>query len=384
MATIHDWGSPLRLGCHHLAAGLVEAGCDVAFVSSAISPVQVLRDRSTFLERRHRRARGGESHYDGRLWAYTPWSLLTPHNAPILRSRSLHRDWHRLTLPNVVRTVRKGGFGTVDLLYIDAPTQLFWLDEVEHGTSVARIGDRHAGFPGVSDQVLQLEGELIRSVDVVACSAYLIMDDVTAAGAKRTLYLPNGVDFGHFNSGDRSIPADLAAISRPVVMYVGEMAHWFDFQLMNELAVVMPEVSFVYIGPERMALASLVQRDNVHILGRRPFDALPGYLWNADVGLIPFDVERHASLVNAVHPLKLYEYLACGLPVVATRWDELERLHSPARLCEGTAQFTAALRSAITERPDPAAGIDFARQADWSNRVRLLLDMTLRHEATST
>lgn len=377
MATIHDWGSSLRLGCHHLAAGLAEAGCDVAFVSSAISPVQLLRDHDAFSERRQRRARGGETLYDGRLWAYTPWSLLTPHNAPMLRSRSLHRAWHHLTVPNVVRTVRGHGFGKVDLLYIDAPTQLFWLDKVEYGTSVARIGDRHAGFPGVSSRVLEMERELIRRVDIVACSAVLIVDDVAAMGARRTLDLPNGVDFRHFNAGDRSLPADLAVIPRPIAIYVGEMAHWFDFRLVNETAKAMPDVSFVFIGPDRMARTSLEQRANIHVLGRRPFDALPGYLWNADVGLIPFDVEGHASLVDAVHPLKLYEYLACGLPVVAARWDELQRLNSPAALYRGVGDHVAAIRAAIAAPLDPSAGIEFARKADWSSRVRLLLDATV-------
>lgn len=374
MATLHDWWSPLRLGCHHLAAGFVKAGCDVAFVSSAISPIQLLRDRREFLDRLERRRRGGEMVFDGRMWADMPVALLTPHNAPLLRGRRLHRGWHRLTVPNVVRAVRDHGFGEVDLLYIDSPTQIFWLDEVRHAVSVARIGDRYSGFAGVSPQIPELEQELIRRVDVVACSAHAIVDDVTRLGAQRTLHLPNGVDFDHFNHGDKSCPPDLDSIPGPIAMYVGDMASWFDFALVNSLTAAMPDVSFVFIGPDRMARSRLSHRDNAHILGRRPFESLPGYLWNADVGLIPFDVGGHASLVNAVHPLKLYEYLACGLPTVATRWQELERLDSPAVLCSGLDEFVVAIRALVDDPPDAAAGIEFARAADWSNRVSLLLE----------
>ena len=68
------------------------------------------------------------------------------------------------------------------------------------------------------------------------------------------------------------------------------------------------------------------------------------------MGLIPFDVQAYPALVHAVHPLKLYEYLACDLPVVATRWDELERLASPAILCDSVMDFQIAIRKALTDR----------------------------------
>jgi glycosyltransferase involved in cell wall biosynthesis len=373
MATVHDWASPLRLGCHHLAEGLVRAGCEVGFISGAVSPIQILRDRRDYADRWRRRKAAGETHWGGRLWAYTPLSLLTPHNAPLLRSGALQRDWHRLTVPNVIRMVREHGFADVDLLYIDSPAQIFWLDRIRSTRSVARIADRLAGFPGISPGVLTLERELIRSVDIVACSAHLIVEDVTALGARRTLHLPNGVDFDHFNLADRARPKDLASITRPIALYVGEMAHWFDFSLINQLTESMPDVSFVFIGPDRMARARLTSRGNVHILGRRPFEVLPAYLWNADVGLIPFDVAGHADLVNAVHPLKLYEYLACELPVVATEWDELSRLRSPAILCSGVSEFESAIRGVLSRPPAPSEGVAFARRADWSGRVRTLL-----------
>jgi glycosyltransferase involved in cell wall biosynthesis len=379
MATLHDWWSPLRLGCHHLAEGFVRAGCEVAYVSSAISPAQLVRDPRDFRDRLARRHRGGEVLFDGRMWAHTPLSILTPHNAPLLRARWLHEEWHRLTVPNVVRSVRSRGFGHVDLLYIDAPTQVFWLDKVSFATSVARIGDRHSGFRGVATPVLELENDLVRRVDRVACTAHLIMDDVTRMGARRVLHLPNGVDFDHFHHGDPTCPGDLEGIARPIALYVGEMAAWFDFALVNSLTEALPDVSFVFIGPDRMARTRLVPRDNVHILGRRPYSLLPGYLWNADVALIPFDVEHNRELVEAVHPLKLYEYLACGLAVVATRWDELARMCSPALLCDGVDGFVTALHEVIAHPPDPAEGFEFARRADWSNRVVSLLEETGVH-----
>ena len=222
--------------------------------------------------------------------------------------------------------------------------------------------------------MLELQRELIDSVDVVACSSVAIVDDLRNAGASNTLHLPNGVDYDHFARADRSKPAELNDIPGPIAIYVGDMATWFDYELVNRLTEAMPDVSFVFVGPDQMARARLTPRSNVHILGRRPFDDLPAYLWNADVGLIPFDVVHHAELVNAVHPLKLYEYLACELPTVATRWEELDRLDSPVALCDGFDETRRAIEAAIVQPADLAAGRAFAQRADWSSRVRLLLD----------
>ncbi len=108
------------------------------------------------------------------------------------------------------------------------------------------------------------------------------------------------------------------------------MHDWFDADLVNALTDELPEVDFVLIGPEKEIRPKLQARKILHLLGRRPFEALSSYLHHADVGIIPFNRTKHPNLVNAINPLKLYEYTACGLPVVATRWDELEQIHPPA------------------------------------------------------
>ena len=151
------------------------------------------------------------------------------------------------------------------------------------------------------------------------------------------------------------------------------MAEWFDFATLGRLVEAMPNISFVLIGPDGLARERLMPRSNLHILGPKSFVDLPAYLHNVDVGLIPFDVQAYPALVHAVHPLKLYEYLACGLPVVATRWQELERLASPAILCDSDTDFETAMRKALADPPDPRIGRDYARAADWRGRVELIL-----------
>ena len=230
-----------------------------------------------------------------------------------------------------------------------------------------------AGFAGFTAAMQGMEAALAKRVDLVAYSASALEPSVRALGARRTYHFPNGVDVDHFAMADRSMPADFAGIPRPIAIYVGALDDWFDYPAMDAMTAALPGVSFVLIGPPEAARARLAARANLHLLGRRPYGEIPRYLHNADVGLIPFDAAGHPDIVSAIHPLKLYEYLACGLPVVATRWEEIERLAGPAILCESAADHVAGISRALAAPRGPAEAVAYARRADWRERVGGLL-----------
>jgi glycosyltransferase involved in cell wall biosynthesis len=375
MACPNYWSSPFQVGSHHLARAFVGEGWDVAFISDPISPLhlagrrsQELRDRASIYQA------GGITDLDGHLWAYVPFALATPRMAPLLRSPWLHRNWSKLTIPNLARKARGRGFGEVDLLYFDSSIQRFWLDAIEHRRSVLRVADRNAGFAHHTNAMAVQQTELARGCDLVVYTARTLEPDVTAMGARRSFHLPNGVDFAHYANGDRTLPPDLATIPRPIAAYVGAIEEWFDFSTVNQLVAALPGVSFVIIGPEHLAKRRLTPRSNLYVLGRRPYEQMPRYLHNADVGLIPFDATNHRELVRGVHPLKLYEYLACGLPVVATEWEELAGLGSPATLCRNPEEFIEGVNAAVSSPNDQASAVAFARRADWGERTRVLIE----------
>lgn len=373
MACHLPWGSTFQVGSQQLARAFVAAGWDVCYVGNPVSPVQVLRRSPEVAERARAYRDGVVRDLDGHLTAIVPGALLTPHNTPMLRSPTLYRGWHRLTVPSIARQVRSLGFEGPDLLYIDSPIQGFWLDRAKPKASVMRIMDRMSGWPRYGATMNALEGEVARRVDLVAYSARTLEPYVAAMRPKEFLFLPNGVNLAHFADGSRELPPELAAIPRPTAVYVGAMADWFDWEAVERLAQARPGVSFVLIGPDATARQRLTARANLHLVGPVPYSRLPGFLWNADVGLIPFDVRGLPDLVNSIHPLKLYEYLACGLPVVATSWTELAALGSPARLATTPDELVAALDEALAD-DDVAPRAAFAAAADWSVRVATLLE----------
>ena len=108
---------------------------------------------------------------------------------------------------------------------------------------------------------------------------------------------------------------------------------------------------------------------NMRFLGLKAQAALPAYLAHADVALIPFVVSR---LTQAVSPLKVFEYLAMGVPVVSTPLVELRGMPH-VHLAEGPAAFAAAVGRAAAEPRDEAALSAFARANGWEARVDGLL-----------
>jgi len=188
------------------------------------------------------------------------------------------------------------------------------------------------------------------------------------------LHVSNGVDFEHFSKGSRAMPPEYKNIPKPIAVYVGAMEEWFDYELVNQSAQRLPHISFVMIGPDKIARRKLKRLPNLYILGPRAHAEIPPYLYNGDVGIIPFDVEGCPNLVRGVNPLKLYEYMACGLPVVSVEWQELKNIESPAVLCKTKEQFIREIDQAVSKAHAEDVCVDFAKRNDWSVRVASILN----------
>ncbi|MCO7570128.1 glycosyltransferase [Pseudomonas chlororaphis] len=364
---IHCWTSPMRVGSHAIATQFVQQGWEVAYVAAPISAFNFLRPNSPVFQARLQEYRaGGQRDLAGKLWHYVPFSLLAPSNRRFLRSPWLFSHWSKMSWPNASQVVRDAGFGEVDLLFLDSIYQPAWLDDIRYKRCVMRLADYNAGFEGYGAGARQSEMNTLARADLVVTASRGLSQWASEHGAREVMYLPNGVDCERF-AGQPPLPDEYAALSGPIAVFVGDISTWVDLALVEACARAMPEVNFVLIGPCVNAPAGMSA--NVHFLGVRPHQQLVGYLRHAHVGLIPFHLQKCGSLVEHIHPLKLYEYLAAGLPVVSSRWTELEGLQSPAVLCSSTAEFIAAVRAALNETGQGPRYQDYAQSASWPNRL---------------
>jgi teichuronic acid biosynthesis glycosyltransferase TuaH len=158
---------------------------------------------------------------------------------------------------------------------------------------------------------------------VVAAADVVLTSNAVLASRHREerpdlVMVENGVDLERFTP-EGALAPELESIDSPVVGYHGAIAPWLDTRLVRHLARARPDLTFVFVGPvdPRVSrqFASLWGLANLLHLGLRPADRIPEFVRRFDVGIIPFIVDE---MTSGVTPLKMYEYLACGVPVVAT------------------------------------------------------------------
>ncbi len=366
IGTANHWTSPFRVGSHHYAEQFAAAGWDVAFVSDPISPLHRLfaGDREQYRERLAIHREGGRRFLGGRLWAYVPYGLATVNTRAVLRSRWMARKWFRATIPRLDRVIEREGFAGADVLWIDSPSQAWMLDHLPHRRSVVRVADHTAGLPKVPAALVEVETEAVRKADLVVATARRLEERAKRLRDGPVLYLPNGVDFGLFADGAPPPPPEYAAIPSPRAVYAGAIGPWFDADLIAFAARRLPRVHFILIGPPAADLSSVAGLPNVHLLGRKPHEQLPAYFRHAQVGIIPF---KCSDLIQSVSPIKLFEYLAAGLPVVSVAWDEIAQYRGAGRV---SLTFGAVEFASEVERRAAEGGGEPQRTHEWADSFR--------------
>jgi len=228
--------------------------------------------------------------------------------------------------------------------------------------------DDHAAFPGAAPSVAEDERALMAAADlVVATSAAL--EHGACRVARNVVRVANGCEWERWSGGRDA--GELAGLPRPVVGYFGAVAEWFDAAAVAAVARARPAWSFVVVGAQAGGdLSPLGGLANVHLVGERRYAELPGLAAGFDVGLIPF---RRTPLTEAVDPVKVYEMLALGLPIVASGLPELERL-APEVECVGSGEELVAALDRAVERIGGRDGAERRRELARENRWEVRLD----------
>lgn len=282
--------------------------------------------------------------------------------------RALNRRW---TARMVARALT-----CCDVLWIYTPLALWAARVIAAKLVLYDCVDDYAAQPGCED-VREAEHALASEADLVFAS--------TAGLAARlgrlnphTHVLPNVADYDHFaraRDGQLPVPSGMAMLPRPILGYVGALDRYkFDAGLVERVALAYPSGSIVLIGPHGLvdhaadeALARLSMLPNVHLLGARPYAALPAYLQCFDVGLIPYRRNRYTAECS---PLKLHEYLAAGLPVVAAGLPALREFAGTIGYSDDGADFPALVARALAEGQTRAAERQaIARCYTWDAKV---------------
>jgi glycosyltransferase involved in cell wall biosynthesis len=285
-------------------------------------------------------------------------------------ARWLNRRFYSWSLR---RTCRKLGFhDPIALTFV--PSSADVVGTLGESLVVYYCVDEYSRFTGTDSRaIVEMERKLMEEADLVIASAAPLYQSKKTYNPNTHL-IPHGVDVEHFRKAclpNTEVPADFPARKGPVIGFFGLIEDWVDLELVGTLASMRPEWSFVLIGEVKRDTSPVRNLANVHLLGRRNYDSLPGYCKAFDVAILPFVINE---LTLAANPLKLREYLAAGLPVVATPLPEVKRLEGMVRLAARPREYLQeinALLKAGRHGPKMAESLRMDRES-WDERVEEL------------
>jgi glycosyltransferase involved in cell wall biosynthesis len=338
-----DWETDLWTNQHHLMARLAARGVRVLFVESLGLRRPTLAGRDVRrIARRLRRGLGGPRVRDG-------VSVLSPLVLPF-HGNSAVRAVNRRLLPfSVARAARRLGMQR-PILWAYVPQAEALLDALDPSVVVYHCVDDISAHPGIDTaSFLAAEQRFAGRADLVLASAPLLAERMRKHN-DNVLYAPNVADVDLFARAlDGPTDAALAALPGPRLVFTGAIAEQkLDLALLLELARARRDWTIALVGPVGLGdphtdVSALAAEPNVHLLGPRRYDELPAILRGADVGLIPY---RRSQLTDSIFPMKVYEYLAAGVPVVSTALPALEDVEGIERAGDA-ASFAAAVQRVL-------------------------------------
>lgn len=246
--------------------------------------------------------------------------------------------------------------------------QPFVIYDVLDDISIHAESDHAQGLPS-GQRAADHHQKLLAEANIITTSSEVLYQRICEQRPD-ALLVPNGVDVAHFT------PMPTPPNAAPVIGFHGAIAAWLDLDLLAEVARLRPEYQFRLIGPASVSLGALPRLEALPNLTHRgpiPYEKIPAQIARFDVGILPFKL---SALTHAVRPLKALEYLAMGLPVVAT---PLEELHDwPGVFTAATPElFAAALDRALAAKTairDDEQVLAFVKAADWRQTARPLVD----------
>jgi glycosyltransferase involved in cell wall biosynthesis len=360
-----EWDWETRLNCHHLAARLARAN-DVLFVDTIGGRTPAPREfRKVW--RRLRRIAGGVRTIEPRL------RVLAPFIIPIYGSRLFRRindvilGWQiRRAMPPKAKPI----------LWTFLPAHVGLAGKLNEKLVIYHCVDEHSANPNVpTGQVIENEQRLLKLADIVFTTARTLYASKRALNPN-TFYLPNVADVEYFAQARQKElrpPPELDRVSHPIAGFIGNItAYKLDFDLLEAAAEQNSLWAFVFIGPVGRGdpstnIAKLAAHKNIIFLGPRPYGELASYVKSFDACLIPF---RLSDSTRGTLPMKFFEYLAAGKPVIATDLPALAEFHDSFYAVRDVREFSAALAQALAEHAAQAEErVSVARKYSWEVRM---------------
>ena len=349
MLSTAEWDNPFWTNKQHTACSLADAGHRVFYIESL-------------------GLRSPDANH-GRDWRRLFKRLLRAFLLP-KRVRKNVWVWSPLVIPaasrKLLQKINKSLFSTVLALYrflysfrsavlwTYNPLTLLYTKPYLFDALIYHCVDEISAQPGMNKKLIQFQEEKLCSladhVFVTSSSLYSSRSQWT----KHITYLPNVVDPDHFSrdrSVSASVPVEFESIPEPRLLFVGALsAYKVNFELIRKLALKCPNWSIVLVGlvgegDPGTSISQLLDIKNIYLLGPKPYKELPRLMHFSDVGLLPCMLNQYT---RAMFPMKFFEYLAAGLPVVSTNLPSLKEFADYVSFANSAEEFASEINNILS------------------------------------
>lgn len=377
-----DWDHPFWTNKQHTARTLAALGYRVFYIDT-LGSRQIRFNKGKDAKRiwqRIKRLFAKPREVEQNIWVWSPCVL------PPSESRGIQLVNRILFNGLLTYWLRSLSFNKQALFWTYNPLSLLYINPKKFVHVIYHCVDNIAEQPGAFSSLIQTQEKNLFQQAHYTFVTSRALEKAAKEFSDHVHYFPNVVDFDHFHQAcqDIKIPADLAAIPEPRAGFIGAIsAYKVDVALFSAAASRLPHVSFVLIGaigegdPDTR-VEQLLKLPNVYLLGPRTYAELPHYLKGLDVCLIPANQNEYTK---AMFPMKFFEYLAAGKPIVAADLPALREYRDAYYAANTPEEFAEAIRQAINDKDQARRDdrLDLARQNTYLARThKMLSTMAMR------
>lgn len=364
------WNEEIRCSTNIFASLALEKGHQVTYMPGTMHLGRIMKKSGNYSSWRK-----GFRNEDGAA-IYTPMSLVPFLKGPIL-SGPLAADLSYSTfIPGLKKVFRQKGIPAPEVIWTVPPGSSALRSAFPGAKLIHQVVDYYPSHFG--ERIKKVEKQDYARADHILTIGHSLekymRDELEVPGEKITV-LGQGVDISRFQ-GQLPEPEEYKGITGPIAVWVG-VCNKMDRELCSTVARAMEKRKglFMIIGPEAEWSRDFAnEHKSVVLAGSRHARDIPNYLVYADIGIMLYDRSRQ-DVYKGQHPLKLYEYAAAGLSILATPHDEFHYHEVPAIIIEAEEQVESAIENALGERIKmKEKSLSFAESHSWDSAFQRAMD----------
>lgn len=344
------------------------------------------------------------------LYVHSPGQIINYEQAPTysIKVNKVHNNIYELSWPRwcrqiyrypflesiltkirihlIKKALRQNNFPKVRFIYVAQPNMYKYIVHFQNLKKICHIFDKYSFYGGKENKaIVEMEEKFLPLFDAVLCLSMKLYEEYKIFN-RRTFYLPDGVDFKCFSRATQDslpIPDEVRHIPKPVIGYIGNISGKVDLDLVYFLARHKLDWSFLFIGPKQLnekdnhLFDQLCSLTNFCYIGFKPPELLPNYMRILDVGIMPYRLKSHMPWG---FPLKMYEYMAAGLPSVSADLEAVKQHQGSGLVCiaHKEEEWVELIEQSLRDSEDTSLigkRQNIAAKNTWDTRVQELLEI---------